>query len=135
MELHKGSENSQNKEIMNKCHDFIVHQEPGLSSNIDLSNTTFIAPVNRMQHKGKNKTGSVNSLKIKWLTPGNTLSSYLECNWHLSLYVHVCLFSFVFEGVKFNYHQVLEKCTINIAKSARNNTFKLKSSSFKMNVG
>ena len=64
MELHKGAENSQNKEIMNKCHDFIVHQEPGLSSNIDLSNTSFIA-VNRMQHKGKNKTGSVNSLKIK----------------------------------------------------------------------
>ena len=48
MELHKGAENSQNKEIMNKFHDFIVHQEPGLSSNIDLSNTSFIAVVNRM---------------------------------------------------------------------------------------
>ena len=111
-ELHKGAENSQNKEIMNKFHEFIVHQAPGLSSSIDLPNTTFIAVVNRMQYKGKKKTGSVNSLKIKWLTPGNTLSSYLECNWHLSLYAHVCLFSFVFEGVKFNYHQVLEKYTI-----------------------
>lgn len=112
-ELHKGAENSQNKEIMNKFHKFIVHQEPRLSSSIDLSNTTFIAVVNRMQYKGKKKPGSVNSLKIKGLTPGNTLSNYLECNWHLSLYVHVCLFSFVFEGVKFNYHQVLEKCTLN----------------------
>ena len=65
MELHKGAENSQNKEIMNKFNDSIVHQEPGLSSNIDLSNTSFIAAVNRMQYKGKNKTGSVNSLKIK----------------------------------------------------------------------
>ena len=112
-ELRKGAENSQNKEIMNKFHEFIVHQEPGLSSSIDLSNTTFIAVVNRMQYKGKKKPGSVNSLKIKGLTPGNTLSNYLECNWHLSLYVHVFLFSFVFEGVKFNYHQVLEKCTLN----------------------
>ena len=48
MELHKGAENSQNKEIMKKFHDFIVHQEPDLSSNIDLSNTSFIAVVNRM---------------------------------------------------------------------------------------
>lgn len=64
-ELHKGAENSQNKEIINKFHEFIVHQEPGLSSSIDLSNTTFIAVVNRMQYKGKKKPGSVNSLKIK----------------------------------------------------------------------